>query len=222
MPVCFAQFPPHLRAGVKHFLSKTSPSSDKYAQYPLPPCVVQVFHLRPVCWLVQPPNTHSPGPPPCFWQRPLSLEVVVHPATEHGFFPPPCFLQYGDARLCALVVHPATLHVPCAPCLAQTPRATARVVQPSSLHTVLLRPPCLEQESVQGGRLHHPRASTWRLRQARRTGNVQVCRMYQQRVQSCISVLQETRRRKEAVLRGGLHHQLPTQGPLPETRRRSR
>ena len=34
---CFRQFPPHLRAGVKH--------SDEYAQYPKPPCVVQVCRM---------------------------------------------------------------------------------------------------------------------------------------------------------------------------------
>ena len=149
-PVCFLQFPPHLRAGVKHFLSKTSPSSDKYAQYPKPPCAVQVLHLVLTITLVQPPNTHSALPPPCFAQRPLRLELVVHPATEHGFFPPPCLEQCGDPD-CALLVHPANLHVPRAPCLLQTPRACARVVQPSSLHTFLLPPPCLP---------HRPRSWT--------------------------------------------------------------
>ena len=85
--VCFWQFPPHLRAGVKH-----TPSSE-YAQYPNPPCFEQVFHMLTIL-LVQPPITHSPGPPPCLPQRPLRSEVVVQPATEHDFFlPPPCLKQ---------------------------------------------------------------------------------------------------------------------------------
>ena len=68
----------------------TLPSSE-YVQYPLPPCVLQVFHMFPTILLVQPPNTHSPAPPPCLAQRPLLRELVVQPATEHGFlFPPPC------------------------------------------------------------------------------------------------------------------------------------
>ena len=49
----FLKFPPHVSADVRH--------SD-----PLPPCVWQVCHMIPVIWLVQPPNTNSPGPPPCF------------------------------------------------------------------------------------------------------------------------------------------------------------
>ena len=75
--MCLVQFPSHLIAGIKHFLSKTSPSSDKYAQYLKPPCVVQVFHMFPTITLVQPPKTHSPGPPPCLRQRPLHSELVV-------------------------------------------------------------------------------------------------------------------------------------------------
>ena len=63
--------------------------------------------------------------------------MVVQPATEHGFFfPPLCLPQYGDPEA-ALVVHPANLHVPFAPCFSHTPCACARVVQPSSLHTFL-------------------------------------------------------------------------------------
>ena len=114
--VCLLQFPPSLIAGVKHLPAKISPPSSVYLQYPLPPWVMQVFHMFPLCWLVQPPNTHSPGPPPCFAQRPLRLELVVQPATEHGLYPPPCFLQCEDPP-CALVVHPSNLHVPRAPCL---------------------------------------------------------------------------------------------------------
>ena len=40
------------------------------------------------------------------------------------------------------------LHVPRAPCLSQTPRALARVVQPSSLHTFLLPPPCFQHRPL--------------------------------------------------------------------------
>lgn len=65
-----------------------------------------------------------------------------------------------------------------------------------------------QQESVQGGRLHHSCSSTWRLWQTWRKWNVQVCRMFQQ-CSIWISALRQTRQRKEeAVLRGGLHHQL--------------
>lgn len=45
MLVCFWQFPPHLIAGVKHLPNKISPPGSVYLQYPLPPCVMQVFHL---------------------------------------------------------------------------------------------------------------------------------------------------------------------------------
>ena len=126
----------------------TLPSSE-YVQYPLPPCILQVFHFVLTITLVQPP-----GPPPCFVQRPLRREVVVQPATEHGLFQPPCLPQCADPG-CALVVHPANLHVPHAPCLAQTPRALARVVQPSSLHTFLLPPPCLPHRPLARTALVH-------------------------------------------------------------------
>ena len=139
--VCFMQ--PHLRAGVKNLPSKTPPLFRICA---VPVVAVRSAGLPHVSYhhVGAAANTHSPGPPPCLWQRPLALEVVVQSAMEQSsfFFPPPCFLQYGDED-CALVVHPANLHVPYAPCLAQTPRAAARVVQPSSLHTFLLPPPCL-------------------------------------------------------------------------------
>ena len=56
---------------------------------------------------------------------------------------PPCLWQYGELRLIALVMQPSTWHVPLAPCLPQTPRAIANVVQPSVVHAFLLPPPCL-------------------------------------------------------------------------------
>ena len=46
--------------------------------------------------------------------------------------------------------------------------------------------------------------------------------MHQQRSIWIFALLQTRRRKEEAVLCGGLHHQLPTQGSLPEARRRSR
>ena len=36
----------------------------KILQYPLSPRLMQVFYMFPTIWFVQPPNTHSPGPPP--------------------------------------------------------------------------------------------------------------------------------------------------------------
>ena len=57
----------------------------------------------------------------------------MQPATEHGFFFPPLyFLQWDDPDF-VLVVHPSNMQLPCAPCLAQTPRALARGEQPSPL-----------------------------------------------------------------------------------------
>ena len=131
------QLLPALGAGVRH--------PDECAQKPNPPCFVQ--RLRLLTDLdVHSAIQHLALPPPCLQQRrPLLIEGVLQPTTEHGlfFFPPPCFRQCLDPAR-ALVVHPPNWHVPYAPCLLQTPRACARVLQPSILHTfVLLTPPCL-------------------------------------------------------------------------------
>ena len=71
-------------------------------------------------------------------------------------------------------MQPSNWHVPFAPCLVQKPRATARVLQPSILHTFLLLP-CLphrpllcaavlqlsrEQTPLPPCFLHTPRATT--------------------------------------------------------------
>ena len=67
----------------------------------------------------------------------------MQPATEQGvFFLPPCLKQCWNPVF-ALVVHPLVAHVPCAPCLVQRPRATARVSQSFTLHSFVLPPPCL-------------------------------------------------------------------------------
>ena len=100
---------------------------------PHAPCLVQT--PRACARVAQPSSLQSVLlPPPCF----LLCEVVVQPATEHGFFclPPPCLPQRlnPDALYDA---HPSKSHVPRVPCLSQTPRAAARVVQPSSLHSFL-------------------------------------------------------------------------------------
>ena len=64
-----------------------------------------------------------------------------------------------------------------------------------------------QQESVRGERVHHHRSSSGCLHQAWRKRNVHVWRVHHQRIR-WISALRKTRRRKEAVLRDGLHHHL--------------
>ena len=135
--VYFVQFPPHLIAGVAH--------SDECAQYPKPPCVVQVFRMFPTILLAQPPKTHSLGPPPCFAQRPLRIALVVHPATEHGFFfPPQCLKRCDPAKVCVagapfkLARSICTMISADATCL----RKSGATFLP--VHTfLLLPPPCL-------------------------------------------------------------------------------
>ncbi len=58
---------------------------------------------------------------------------------------PPCLTQ--SPRACALVVQPGCTHTPFVlpPCLKQSPRAFALVVQPGWTHTDRVSPPCLPQ-----------------------------------------------------------------------------
>ena len=69
--------------------------------------------------------------------------VLLSQKCVPSHFPPPCLWQYGELRLYALVVQPSTWHGPFAPCLVQTPRALANVVQPAVVQTFDLPPPCL-------------------------------------------------------------------------------
>ena len=132
--VCFLQLPPALNAGVRH--------PDGCAQKPNPPCFLQSLSLL-TDLEVHSAIQHALRPLLCLPQRPFSAEVVVQLATEHGLLPPlPCLPQCLDPD-CALEVQPSNWHVPLAPCFTQTPRALARVLQPSILHTFLLPPPCL-------------------------------------------------------------------------------
>ena len=57
-----------------------------------------------------------------------------------------------------LVVQPAAWHIPYAPCFVRRLRAFASVLQPSSLHTFLLLPPCLEHLPVDTAPEVHPSA----------------------------------------------------------------
>ena len=69
--------------------------------------------------------------------------VSIHVSLHNDKDAPACLKRRGDPEF-ALLVHPSILHVPQAPCLAQAPRACARVVQPSVSHTFLVPPPCFQ------------------------------------------------------------------------------
>ena len=92
-----------------------------------PPCFAQVFRMFPT--IAEHAFTWTAA---VFLAETLAFRsgcaALVQPATEHGFFfSPPCLEQHEDPELeCALLVQPANLHVPRAPCLSRTLRARAR------------------------------------------------------------------------------------------------
>lgn len=111
---CFVQFAPHGVAGAMQ--------PDRSSERRTAAAIAANESTFTVC---------RRPPPPSLPQRPQCFELArcSPPLAAQGFQTPPCRMPCSNPCL-RRVVHPSTMHRPCAPCLVQRPRPAGRGLQP--------------------------------------------------------------------------------------------